>query len=480
MSKYRGGQGGMPVVLKWCAILASCLVTETCIEQAVAGENLPRPDARALYAAAGAAVGEGDVVRAIELLEQFHAFADDPDDEFPASHRWIIDFSLAELYAHSGRYEASLDALQQAAKRADHIRRLTTGAEWLDRWTRVAEHTVANLPAEPSAVAEVVAYLSLNERQAQALNAVARWQLHTQYITLALASRYERQSQLLSAVERYRQATEIVPTVTEVAEPSILLDQAGMGQRGYLRTVLKLAQASPLSPQTLTELQQLRERSWLAVDERFSVGLAICDCLLARREAGQALEELDLLQSSLPHSRENAADSICSMAYKRAEALSKLGKRAEAIQALESAIEANRGYPMLHEMHYLAGRLAILDADFERARQHLSTATTCESSPIEPRARSIWMMGETYFLQRSYRQAIACYASLKQLAPESPWNWRGVLQTAKCHELTDNREAALDAYRAFLEMAAHDSDFQRELTFASERLAALNAPQPIR
>jgi TolA-binding protein len=57
-----------------------------------------------------------------------------------------------------------------------------------------------------------------------------------------------------------------------------------------------------------------------------------------------------------------------------------------------------------------------------------------------------WMIGESYFHQENYTQALAEYAKLDQRYPFARWQAAALLQGGKCHELLGQWRSAVEVY----------------------------------
>ena len=57
-----------------------------------------------------------------------------------------------------------------------------------------------------------------------------------------------------------------------------------------------------------------------------------------------------------------------------------------------------------------------------------------------------WMIGETYFHQANYQDAIRAYYRVEALYDLPKWQAAALLQAAKCHELNDQWKEARQLY----------------------------------
>ena len=77
-----------------------------------------------------------------------------------------------------------------------------------------------------------------------------------------------------------------------------------------------------------------------------------------------------------------------------------------------------------------------------------------------------WMIGETYFHQKNYTEAIKAYYRVERLYPYPRWQAAALLQSGKCHEMRGEFQDAVKLYGQLLRDYA-DSPFAEE---ASQRL----------
>jgi TolA-binding protein len=77
-----------------------------------------------------------------------------------------------------------------------------------------------------------------------------------------------------------------------------------------------------------------------------------------------------------------------------------------------------------------------------------------------------WMIGETYFHQKDYLEAIKAYYRVERLFPYPRWQAGALLQSGKCHEMRGEFQEAAKLYGRLLKDHA-DSPFAEE---ASQRL----------
>ena len=84
----------------------------------------------------------------------------------------------------------------------------------------------------------------------------------------------------------------------------------------------------------------------------------------------------------------------------------------------------------------------------------------------ETAAMAQWMIGETYFHQKDYEQAIPAYLRIETLCEFPHWRAGGLLQAGKCFEIRYDYKAAIELYARLLKKYP-DTPFREE---ASRRL----------
>ncbi len=103
------------------------------------------------------------------------------------------------------------------------------------------------------------------------------------------------------------------------------------------------------------------------------------------------------------------------------------------------------------EVDYLLARCLVSKADFDAARQVLSSLTQrANSTPDELVARGNWMMGETYLMQHKYSDALVAYRDVLKIPNQDYWSSAALLQIAKCCEAADDEQGAKEAYETII------------------------------
>jgi cellulose synthase operon protein C len=120
-----------------------------------------------------------------------------------------------------------------------------------------------------------------------------------------------------------------------------------------------------------------------------------------------------------------------------------------------------------YEADYLLGRCLMAEAKFSEARDAFErTIRSPIGGQTETAAMAQWMIGETYFHQKNYTEAIKAYYRVERLFPYPRWQAGALLQAGKCHEMRGEFHEAVRQYGQLLKDYA-DSPFAEE---ASQRL----------
>ena len=395
-------------------------------------------------------------------------------------------FHLAELYAHTDRPHRSLEALQAALGSPeqgggpnalhDFLMDLDGDSQPLvERWASVAENSAQRLPRDDWAVLEAYS-LSVESVNGDALKEMPRWRLHLERLTVELARRLETAGRFGEALACYQRLIDRA-SVTEAVHPADALEQIHAWQQAFVRNGLKLARDAKTPSQrgeACEQLSRLNEASWLSTEQREWIVLALLEQLVALNQPREALAVLDAFPV---HNADSQTTVAASLTLRRAELLAAIGQKTQALECCLAAIERYPEFQLNHSLHYLAGRLYISRADFASARHHLTIAATAPNASVDDQSKAQWMIGETYFLQQQFAAAIDAYQQLTAREPVSRWHARGLLQTAKCHELLEQPQKAVGAYQAFIDVGQQQNDFAAELELARQRIAQLESMQ---
>lgn len=103
------------------------------------------------------------------------------------------------------------------------------------------------------------------------------------------------------------------------------------------------------------------------------------------------------------------------------------------------------------EVDYLLARCLVSKADFDAARQVL-TSITQRTRPTSDElvARGHWMTGETYLMQRKYSDALLAYREVLTMPKQEYWICASLMQIAECSEALRDSQGSKDAYETII------------------------------
>lgn len=164
---------------------------------------------------------------------------------------------------------------------------------------------------------------------------------------------------------------------------------------------------------------------------------------------------------------------------RRAQALAQLKRWDEALEAAGQIAIRFPDFDQQYEADYLIGRGLAAQADFAAARQsYAKVIANPRAATTATAAMAQWMIGETFFHQEKYAEALAEYQRVDERYPFPRWQSAALLQAGKCHESLGQWQSAVAVYQRLLK-AYPSSEFSDE---AGERLAEANkrlARQPV-
>lgn len=188
------------------------------------------------------------------------------------------------------------------------------------------------------------------------------------------------------------------------------------------------------------ELGKLDERQQVAI--RFSRAEAAAQA----GKTAQALQDLEWL-SRFAEQMPADPDWAVSVKLRQSELLLKTKEYAKLVTQVDEAKNRFASFERLHEFDYLLARASMQQIDFDQARIHLKAITEAKGKSVSAAARAQWMLGETYFLEQNFGQAIREYKPVTLLDESQPWQTLALMQTAKCFELLNQTSEALETYR---------------------------------
>jgi tetratricopeptide (TPR) repeat protein len=150
-----------------------------------------------------------------------------------------------------------------------------------------------------------------------------------------------------------------------------------------------------------------------------------------------------------------------------ATSLAEVQEAHDRIEAVRAACGEDAARNALVDM--LSADLAIRRLRFDQARSILEGVIQSAQSVATLRGRAQWMIGETYFLQHKFAEAIEAYRRVEGVQPGGPWAVAALIQAGKSFEqLGRTREAAV----CYSSLVSRFADSQHAAV-ARRRLAAI-------
>ena len=152
----------------------------------------------------------------------------------------------------------------------------------------------------------------------------------------------------------------------------------------------------------------------------------------------------------------------------------------DALRITSSIAESYPSFPQLYEVDYLLGRCLAAQGQFDEARSAYRRVTIRPTgAKTETAAMAQWMIGESYFHQKKYNEAIRAYMRVEILYDYPRWRAGSLLQAAKCYQQQEQWTEAVQLYARLLKEYA-DSEFAEEasrgLRVASLQVTSDNSP----
>ena len=169
-------------------------------------------------------------------------------------------------------------------------------------------------------------------------------------------------------------------------------------------------------------------------------------------QAGVLFDQLELATAG----RDDAW--LAMIPLRRAQVRAHAGQWNEAYEIARPIAERFPDCAQLHEVNYLLGRYFMNRAEFDDAREaYQSVVVSTTGAKTETAAMAQWMIGETYFMQREYNQAIKAYHRVEVLHSYPQWQAAALLQAGKCHEMLGQWDEATKLYSQILQDLPNDA-----------------------
>lgn len=146
--------------------------------------------------------------------------------------------------------------------------------------------------------------------------------------------------------------------------------------------------------------------------------------------------------------KENREPWMAVIRLRQAQSLAQQGQWADA-QAIAAKIEKDfPNFAQQYEVDYLLGRCLANQAEFDAARKAYHKAIySAAGAKTETAAMAQWMIGETFFHQKNYKEALQEYLRLEILYAFPTWQAAALLQAGKCRERLGEAQEAAKLYR---------------------------------
>ncbi len=159
---------------------------------------------------------------------------------------------------------------------------------------------------------------------------------------------------------------------------------------------------------------------------------------------------------------------------RQAQVLAQQKKWSEAYLLASSIAESFPTFRQQYEVDYLMGRCLVSQAKFEQARRlYEQVVRSPRAAKTETAAMAQWMIGETYFHQKHFDEAVKAYHRVVHLFAFPQWQALALLQAGKCHEMQAEWKEAVELYAQLLRDFGDtnvNQEASRRLRVARERL----------
>jgi TolA-binding protein len=269
----------------------------------------------------------------------------------------------------------------------------------------------------------------------------------------------DRQLQFASAAaaaEEYGQATELLDQLSQCRIPDAIVPRAL-----YLRG--QLAARAGRWDEVIPAMHELAAKSTDAsLCTRAEYWIA--EAHYRQQQYAQANQHLIALAEK---TRDQHEPWLAMIPLRQAHVLAQLGKWSEAYDVASEISDRFPTFRQQHEVDYLVGRCLAEQGRFDLARaayQRVVSSRAAASS--ETAAMAQWMIGETYWQQQDYQNAMRAYLRVDTLFDYPYWQAAGLLEAGKCREVQCDYKAAFELYVRILNEFA-DTPFAEE---SSQRL----------
>lgn len=210
----------------------------------------------------------------------------------------------------------------------------------------------------------------------------------------------------------------------------------------YLRG--QLAAAAGQWEEVQTWMQRLPEVT-AAGELRLPAEYWLAEAAYQREQFDDALARFEKLGRA---AQGRGDDWLAMIPLRQAQMLAQRGRYDDA-QRLAAGIA--RQFPQFaqqYEADYVLGRCFAAKSQFTEARQaYQAVIESASSRGTETAAMAQWMIGDTYFQQQQYAEAIRAFHHVNALHRFPRWQAGALMQAAQCHELLDQPRQAVQMYQ---------------------------------
>lgn len=385
-------------------------------------------------------------------------------------------------------------AVEAALLRARSLESASQPAEAVAAYRELAER----FPKSPQAPSALEAAAQIEERQGHKTEALALVeQLLTQYPACEQrpAALYQK-AWILNDTQRQSEAASIFRTLAEShpktkygADAMYRLAELAAQARDFTGAVKWLDQLVAASGEAdvrahaiylrgKTEVDQQHWSEAIPVFERLDQefpGHSLCEpaeywIAESQFQLGRFDDSYQVLEKLEAKVQNRSESWVAMVPLRRAQILVQKGQWDKAAELAETLPKRFPNFRQQYEVDYLLGRCLSSQARFAEARQAYERVIRSPSGGhSETAAMAQWMIGETYFHQKQYSEAIDAYLRVESVYAFPKWQAAALLQAGKCHELIGHRGESAKVYAQLVKQFP-DTQFAKD---AADRLKAI-------
>jgi len=193
---------------------------------------------------------------------------------------------------------------------------------------------------------------------------------------------------------------------------------------------------------------KLASAAWFwAAESNYHLGhLEQADLMLLQLAASAAATD-DQATTDTQAAKERGQGYWAMVPLRRAQIAAHRQQWHEALELAQTIQDQFPNFSLQFEADYLIGRCMSSQARFSMARQYFrQVINSNQARNTETAAMAQWMIGETYFHQSNYDDAIRAYYRVDALYDLPQWQAAALLQAAKCYELSGQEKEAQQLY----------------------------------